>query len=95
MFKILLLIVFTATGEPAVVQGPNYSGKGYATREECQAQIENEVEAATLLIDTDIRIEKGSLIVRSGKCFSEDEINRMRGGQSANEKNLHANFVAK
>lgn len=91
MFKLLLLIV-SAAG-PMVVEGP--SAKMYDTREACEAQIANEVQVAQALIDGNDDIPKGMLTVRMGKCFSEDELNKLRGGQSATEKSLHVNLTEK
>lgn len=87
MFKLLLLIIILAAGQPAVVEGP--SAKEYATREDCEADIPAEQAKAQAMIDANEET-KGELFVRQGKCFSLDEINRMRGGQSANERPVHA-----
>ncbi len=85
MFIILLLIVLVADGNAVATKVVAAPGKlVFATMDECKAKIADEVEAAQMIIDTDIRLEKGTLIVDGGRCFSREDIMKMRGEKEAN-----------
>ncbi len=84
MYEIILLLVMN--NEPTFTKAP--SGQKFATQEECQAQIGAETLKAQMIIDTDLRLPKGQLTVRAAKCFSEEELQKMRGEQSAKEHSV-------
>jgi hypothetical protein len=80
MYKVILVLVHITLG-PATVGSP--SDQTFATKAECIAGISGEVERAQIIIDTDMRLEKETMKVVGGRCFSLDEINQMSGGKSA------------